>query len=151
VKSALIVYASLSGNTEEVAELIVDELVRSGVSVDTHRIGLGNCLPNPGNYDAMFIGSYTWARGSTPGEVKDFAADLRYKPTPVYAFGTGDTQFGGDEYFCAAAVKLARFYNSPVPPLKIEQSPRGKQENKVRKWVKGVLLIDGNTDQSEST
>lgn len=54
-------------------------------------------------------------------------------------FGTGETQFGGDELFCLAAVKLARFYDSKWQPLKIEQSPRGSQETRVKEWVEGVL------------
>lgn len=96
-------------------------------------------IPNPGEYDAMLIGSFTWDQGATPDEVKDFVADIGYKPEPVYVFGTGDTQFGGDLLFCNAAVKLARFYQSAVAPLRIEQSPRGVQESKVMEWSKGVL------------
>lgn len=139
MRSALIVYASLSGNTEEVAEIIADELAGTNVDIAMHRIGFEDVLPYPSAYGAMFIGSYTWGRGQTPDEVKDFVADIGYKPAPVYVFGTGDTQFGGDELFCAAATKLARFYNSPVPPLKIEQSPRGAQEVMVREWTRNAL------------
>ena len=85
----------------------------------------------------MLIGSFTWEQGATPDEVKDFVADVGYKPENVYVFGTGDTQFGGDALFCNAAVKLARFYASAYEPLKIEQSPRGVQQEKVIEWSKG--------------
>ncbi|WP_153733265.1 flavodoxin [Sporosarcina obsidiansis] len=136
--SFLIAYASWSGNTEEVAELIAENLSREGVKVDTHRIGI-DVLPNVKKYDAFCIGSFTWEKGATPDEVKDFVADIGFKPEPVYVFGTGDTQFGGDDLFCKAAEKLARFYHSPFEPLKIEQSPRGKQEQLVTNWTKGVL------------
>src|SRR5690606_41859260 len=94
---------------------------------------------DPSDYDAMFIGTYTWDLGVTPDEIKDFVADIGYKPEPVYVFGTGDTQFGGDELFCKAADKLARFYDSNIVPLKIEQSPRGTQETKVCEWVRSIL------------
>lgn len=87
----------------------------------------------------MIIGSFTWDKGATPDEVKDFVADVGYKPANVYVFGTGDTQFGGDALFCNAAVRLARFYESNYEPLKIEQSPRGSQEMTVVKWTEGVL------------
>lgn len=135
--SFLIAYASWSGNTAEVAELVASYLEEEGASVTTYRIGTGP-LPNPKQYDAMLIGTFTWDRGATPPIVKDFVADLGYKPNPVYVFGTGDTQFGGDDLFCYAAVKLARFYASPVAPLKIEQSPRGAQQQQVKEWTKGV-------------
>ena len=94
--SFLIAYASWSGNTQEVAELITETLKNEGVEVDTHRIGIG-VIPNIKEYDAFCIGSFTWEKGATPEEVKDFVADVGYKPELVYVFGTGDTQFGGDE------------------------------------------------------
>jgi flavodoxin I len=136
--SFLIVYASWSGNTQEVAEMIEETLVAENIVVTTYRIG-GGVIPNPRDFDAMIFGSFTWEHGSTPDEVKDFVADVGYKPANVYVFGTGDTQFGGDALFCHAAVKLARFYASPYEPLKIEQSPRGVQQEKVIEWSKGVI------------
>ena len=136
--SFLIVYASWSGNTQEVAEMIEETLVAENIAVTTYRIG-GGVIPNPRDFDAMIFGSFTWEQGSTPDEVKDFVADVGYKPDNVYVFGTGDTQFGGDALFCHAAVKLARFYASPYEPLKIEQSPRGVQQEKVIEWSKGVI------------
>jgi len=136
--SFLIVYASWSGNTQEVAEIIEDTLMKADIDVTTYRIGVG-VMPNPRDFDAMIIGSFTWERGATPDEVKDFVADIGYKPPNVYVFGTGDTQFGGDDLFCHAAVKLARFYHSSVTSLRIEQSPRGKQEIDVINWTKGVV------------
>ncbi|MEK4405964.1 flavodoxin [Sporosarcina sp. FSL K6-6792] len=136
--SFLIVYASWSGNTQEVAEMIEETLVAENIAVTTYRIG-GGVIPNPRDFDAMLLGSFTWEQGSTPDEVKDFVADVGYKPDNVYVFGTGDTQFGGDALFCHAAVKLARFYASPYEPLKIEQSPRGIQQEKVIEWSKGVI------------
>ncbi|KAA0955790.1 flavodoxin [Sporosarcina sp. ANT_H38] len=136
--SFLIVYASWSGNTQEVAEMIEETLVTEDIAVTTFRIG-GGVIPNPRDFDAMILGSFTWEEGSTPNEVKDFVADVGYKPDNVYVFGTGDTQFGGDALFCHAAVKLARFYASPYEPLKIEQSPRGIQQEKVIEWSKGVI------------
>ena len=139
IDPALIAYASLSGNTEEVAHLIGDTLDKYGIDVDYYRIWDGGNTPDPSDYDAMVIGSYTWDMGATPDEVKDFAADIGYKPERVYVFGTGDTQFGGDVLFCKAAVKLAKFYETPVEPLKIEQSPRGAQETKVREWAMSIL------------
>lgn len=136
--SFLIAYASWSGNTQEVAKIIEETLMKADMDVTTYRIGVG-VMPNPRDFDAMIIGSFTWERGATPDEVKDFVADIGYKPPKVYVFGTGDTQFGGDDLFCHAAVKLARFYHSDLSPLLVEQSPRGDQEIEVINWTKGVL------------
>lgn len=136
--SFLIAYATWSGNTEEVAELIEEVLLKSNMDVIRYRIGTGP-LPNVSEFDALIIGSFTWDKGATPDEVKDFVADVGFKPPNVYVFGTGDTQFGGDALFCSAAVKLARFYESKYVPLKIEQSPRGTQEIDVINWTEGVI------------
>ncbi|WP_425423260.1 flavodoxin [Sporosarcina ureilytica] len=136
--SFLIAYATYSGNTQEVAELIQETFVSRQVDVTLHRIGSGS-IPDLANFGGMIVGSFTWEKGATPEEVKDFVLDVGYKPAHVYVFGTGDTQFGGDALFCQAAVKLAEFYHSMYPPLKIEQSPRGTQEPEVVKWAEGVL------------
>ena len=136
--SFLIAYATWSGNTQEVAEIIEETLTARGFEVESFRIGEGT-IPNPRKFKAMIIGSFTWDKGATPDEVKDFVADVGYKPANVYVFGTGDTQFGGDALFCNAAVKLARFYESNYAPLKIEQSPRGTQATSVVKWTEGVI------------
>ncbi|KZE39012.1 flavodoxin [Bhargavaea cecembensis] len=133
----LITYATYSGNTKEAAELIADFLEEAGHAVGFHWIG-GEPVPDVSEYDALILGSFTWAEGSVPEEVKNFILDVGYKPENTFIFGTGDTQFGGDALFCRAAVKLARFYESSMPALKIEQSPRGGQEAAVREWTDHV-------------
>ena len=134
----LICYASFSGNTKEVAELIEKRLLEERIDVLVYRIGSG-AIPDPSLFDSMIIGSFTWAKGQTPDDVKDFVYEVGYKPPRVFVFGTGDTQFGGDTLFCNAANKLAKFYHSPYKPLKIEQSPRGSQESTVIRWTEGVI------------
>lgn len=138
----LIAYLSYSGNTKEVAEAIQHKVGGEGMSVDMHEIGIDPPI-DASSYDLIFIGTFTWEYGQTPDEVKDFVLEIGYKPDNVYVFGTGDTQFGGDELFCMAACKLATFYHSRYEPLKIEQSPRGTQESIINTWVEGVL--DGVT------
>lgn len=135
---ALIAYLSYSGNTKEVAEMIEKVLKEKRFQVDMHRIGVTSPI-NPEMYDLICIGTFTWAKGATPIEVKDFVLEIGYKPENMAVFGTGDTQFGGDELFCLAAVKLAKFYNSHWEPLKIEQSPRGSQEKIVKEWIEGII------------
>lgn len=139
--SFLIAFASWSGNTEEVSQLIQDTIVERGHEVQMYRIGVGP-IPDPHQFDAMIIGSFTIDQGQTPEEVKDFVYDVGYKPDNVYVFGTGDTQFGGDSMFCLAAEKLGKFYQTRHSVLKIEQSPRGSQEQKVKEWAEGVIEIE---------
>src|SRR5699024_683165 len=131
-------YLSYSGNTEEVAELIEARLRENGVQVDMYEIGFG-IVPNVREYDFLCLGSFTWGYGGTPDEVKDFILEVGYKPENVAVFGTGDTQFGGDELYCLAVDQLVRFYQSKWTDSKIEQSHRGHQETYVNELVEGVL------------
>ncbi len=131
-------YLSYSGNTKEVAEIVESKLKEENVLVDNHRIGIDPPI-DPEYYDIIFIGTFTWELGATPDEVKDFVLEIGYKPDNIAVFGTGDTQFGGDDLYCKAVDKLGKFYRSRWNGLKIEQSPRGSQERKVESWVEGVL------------
>jgi flavodoxin I len=133
-----IAYLSYSGNTEETAELMQKKLLSRGVTVDMHRIGIDPPI-HPPNYDVLLLGTFTWANGTTPDEVKDFVLEIGYKPSNIAVFGTGDTQFG---FFCGAVDKLVTFYGSKWPGLKIEQSPRGSQEILIDTWLKGVMQHD---------
>ena len=128
VKTAVI-YATISGNTKEVAELIAKES-----SADL--VPMSASPPDLSGYDLLFFGSYTWGDGETPLIVKDFARALGYKPKNVAVFGTGDTQWPD---FCAAVDRLAKFYETKFPTLKIEQSPRGHQEPIITEWTKEVI------------
>lgn len=134
----LIAYLSYSGNTLEVAEMISDKLMEDRIHVDMHRIGVDPPI-NVSDYDYLFIGTFTWDYGCTPDEVKDFVLEVGYKPNNVAVFGTGDTQFGYEDDFCKAVDKLVTFYHSKWNGLKIEQSPRGYQEQLIEEWLEGVL------------
>lgn len=140
MRKAIVAYLTRSGNTQEVAELASKVLRSNGYQVDEYRVGSRTApFPNIRDYDLILFGTYTIGAGHTPVKMKKFVAQVGYKPERVYLFGTGDTQFGGDDLFCNAVTKLAKFYNTPYPVLKIEQSPRGKQEKKVIEWTEGVI------------
>ncbi len=138
----LIAYLSYSGNTEEIAQYIEARLHYDGAEVDTYEIGYG-MIPDVSQYDKIFLGTFTWEYGYTPDEIKDFVSEVGYKPKNIAVFGSGDTQFGGDDLFCRAVDRLVTFYQSPWDGLKIEQSPRGYQERLIDQWLEGVLKYDG--------
>src|SRR5699024_4966049 len=103
-----------------------------------HRIEIDSMV-DVSKYDYILLGTFTWDLGGTPDEVKDFVLDVGYKPNNVAVFGTGDTQFGGDDMFCGAVNRLVKFYHSKWDGLKIEQSPRGYQEQYITEWLEGVF------------
>lgn len=137
--NVLITYLSFSGNTEEIAELLEERMNYEGYQVEKYDILADNWMPNVEEYDLILMGTFTWDLGSTPDEMKDFIIDVGYKPDNVAVFGSGDTQFGGDELYCRAVDKVATFYNSRWETLKVEQSPRGSQEKTIFEWVDKIL------------
>lgn len=135
----IVLYTTMSQNTEEVAEKITEQLKGYGEKTEIYDINMDAPL-ELSKYSKIFIGTYTWEEGSTPIELKDYIYDVGYKPENVYVFGTGETQFG--EHYCLAVDKLSKFYNSKYRGLKIEQSPRGSQEEHINRWVRGIVEVN---------
>lgn len=137
-----IVYSSMSGNTEEVATLIDTTHRRRGDNVkrfEADRIGHKEAQ-SLSSYDLVYFGSYTWADGVLPEEMKDtFRLILKELNVPIRQaalFGTGDKMF---VHFCRAVDEMAYHlskYGIPLAGelLKIEQSPRNQPFN-VRHWT----------------
>ncbi|KGX84966.1 flavodoxin [Pontibacillus litoralis] len=91
----VIAYASMSGNTEEMADLIKEDLEQAGHTVTLEEIDVleAHTLTD---YDGILIGSYTWNDGDLPYEAEEFyedlaEVDLTNKRAAV--FGSGDTAY----------------------------------------------------------
>lgn len=100
--NALIIFASLTGNTEEMANIVAETLEARGISVDildAMQADVQEFL----DYDICLVGSYTYGvDGVLPDEMIDFheelgELDLTGKIFGV--FGSGDDFY---EVFCAA-------------------------------------------------
>lgn len=136
---SLIVYVSYSGNTEEVAVHISERLNEKGVAVDLYDVTYRTEPLALASYDIIFVGSFTWDYGLVPDEMEDFFTITSLEREAVAIFGTGDTQFGGEPFYCKAVDTLRERLKSKWPGLKIEQSPRGRQEVRIDQWVERVL------------
>ncbi|MBY0203445.1 flavodoxin [Paenibacillus polysaccharolyticus] len=132
----LVAYASMTGNTEEIAELIVEGITASGHEADLKSVTDFNAAEVL-NYEGFMIGVYTWGDGELPDEFLDFyeeldELDLHGKRAAV--FGSGDTSY---EQFCGAvdltAEKLKE-RGAEVSPemLKIEYSPLEQEKESCR-------------------
>ncbi|RSK25839.1 flavodoxin [Bacillus sp. HMF5848] len=97
----IIAFASMSGNTEEIADLLKESMGPFNHQIDMMEIEhmeVEDLLP----YDGILIGSYTWGDGDLPYETEDFyedllTLDLTGKRAAV--FGSGDRAY---PKFCAA-------------------------------------------------
>src|SRR5699024_5418749 len=96
---ALIVYASLTGNTRECAEIIKEALEESGAEVEL----MESVYADPEDFlqaDICLVGTYTYGiDGQLPDEMVDFyeeLADVDLFGKVFGTFGSGDTFY--EEY-----------------------------------------------------
>ena len=100
--TAKVIFATITGNNEDIADIIAEELENKGLDVKVEEISQAD----PAELEAVdlcVICPYTYDEGSLPDEGMDFYdelddVDLSGK---VYGVaGSGDTFYG--EYFCTA-------------------------------------------------
>lgn len=146
---ALIVCSSLTGNTKIVADLIQENL-EVQYECNVH-IATPKEKSDISKYDLVLLGSYTWNLGELPIQMKKYLrlifVERETKVFPQFAvFGTGDTQWGGEDLknYCRAVDALyyycEKYANKPISKLKIEQSPVSKhQKEKIFDFVDSVM------------
>ncbi|MGX6969603.1 flavodoxin [Vagococcus bubulae] len=98
-----IVYASMTGNTEGISEIIEDQFIDAGLEVEREE-----CTDVDPDFfedaDICIVATYTYGDGELPFEIEDFFADLEDEDLEDKLFGvvgSGDTEYG--EYFCQSA------------------------------------------------
>ncbi|MED3625120.1 flavodoxin [Neobacillus thermocopriae] len=127
-------YVSLSGNTEEMANILKNTLLSKGCEVDMESLETVE-VQSLLDYDCIFIGTYTWGDGDLPYEAEDFYHELlEYHLTGQNAacFGSGDHAYPN---FCAAVDTISHQLiqcgcNVFPESLKIELDPQ--TEDKIR-------------------
>lgn len=91
--TCLIVYASMSGNTEEIANLIGEGINLEGIAVEVKDILTVDVSQLP-KYDGILLGAYTWGDGDLPDEFLDFydeLGSLNLTGKATAAFGSCDS------------------------------------------------------------
>ena len=98
---AKIVFASMTGNTEEIADIVADKLREKGLDVD-----VDECTTVEAEdfleADLAIVATYTYGDGDLPDEIMDFYEDLAGLDLSgkVYGVvGSGDTFY---DKFCKA-------------------------------------------------
>src|SRR5699024_11055169 len=109
------------------------------IEVDSYDVSDDQMDMDLEQYDLVFLVTFTWDYGSVPEEMVAFLHEVQLESNEVAVFGSGDTQFGGEDIYCRAVEALSAIYKSNWQGLKIEQSPRGSQEGLISKWLERVL------------
>ncbi|MFD6442630.1 flavodoxin [Peribacillus sp. NPDC060186] len=73
----IMIFASMSGNTEEMANTIAEGITEiSGVNIEKIDIMEGPEASILGDYDGILLGAYTWGDGELPDDFLDFYEEL---------------------------------------------------------------------------
>lgn len=134
----IIVYASLTGNTEDMAELIAEGVRSAGAVADLKMVEDCNAVRLL-EYDACLLGAYTWGDGELPDEFADFVdemKELNLAGIRAAVFGSGDTSY---RLYCAAVDELEqrlREFGAVIvqPPLKVEYGPSPEEKVLCREY-----------------
>ncbi len=125
-------YVSMSGNTEDMANILKETLLECGCEVvllDLETVELHSLK----SYDGIFLGAFTWGDGDLPYEVEEFFDELkslRLNGIKAACFGSGDTLY---PKFCMAVDVMASTLKEQgcdvfEEKLKIELSPETDEE-----------------------
>ncbi|HET7658222.1 MAG TPA: flavodoxin [Bacillales bacterium] len=123
----LMVYASMSGNTEDMANEMIDGIKELGLEIDVVEAFEADA-EILSSYDGILIGTYTWGDGELPDELLDFheemqELDLTGKKAAV--FGSFDWSYGDGGVAVDIMQKTLQKLGAEIVQenLKIELSP----------------------------
>ncbi|KUP33184.1 flavodoxin [Bacillus halotolerans] len=135
----LLVYATMSGNTEAMADLIEKGLQEAEAEVDRFEAMDIDDAELFNDYEHIILGTYTWGDGDLPDEFLDLAEEmgaLDFTGKTCAVFGSGDTAY---EYFCGAVDTLEekikeRGGEIVLPSVKVEMNPEGEEEEVLKEF-----------------
>ncbi|MCR2822085.1 flavodoxin [Lederbergia panacisoli] len=96
MKKVILIYTSMTGNTEILVEEVVKGIKQINVDV-TVKEAFDSLPTDLLDYDGFLIGTYTWEGGEIPDEFMDFFEELDHVKLlgkKAAVFGSGDSYYG---------------------------------------------------------
>ena len=131
--TAKVVFATITGNNEDCADIITEALEDLGVEVDETEISQTDAAELK-DYDINVIVPYTYDEGALPEEGPDFSDDLAELDLSgkIYGVaGSGDTFY--EEFYCVAVDKFSEALTKAnatkgTADLKINLAPESQED-----------------------
>ncbi|WP_368086654.1 flavodoxin domain-containing protein [Bacillus sp. cl95] len=140
-KKVAIIYASITGNTKELIEILCDFFQEYPIKVYKFQVGDFQ-LPNLSQFDAVIIGTYTWGSGEIPEEMIPIYQSFEMKDVNKLVTGVAGT---GDKFYpnyCGAVDKFRDMlfvHTELAATLKIELNPQTKDLTKCKQFVDSLV------------
>lgn len=136
----IMVYASMTGNTEEMAEEIAKGIRDIGGVVDVKSV-MDAEASELEQYDAILLGAYTWGDGELPDEFLDFYEEMKgisLEGKRAAVFGSCDSAY--DAYGAAVDILIEKLTQVGakvvLPGLKVELTPTSKDVEECKMFGK---------------
>lgn len=142
----LILYGSLTGNTEYVAQKIQQILNNAKKTVELKNANQA-AAEELNDYQYLVLGSSTWDEGQLQYDFESFVTELNANPPDlkgkkIAVFGCGDTSY---DQFCAAVNTLEEKFQALggekiIDGLKIDGVPQlPENETKIEEWAQELV------------
>lgn len=137
----ILLFASMSGNTEMMADAVEEGVRTAGSDVESIDIMYGFEIENLNNYDGILLGAYTWGDGELPDDFFEFyddldSIDLTGKKAAV--FGSCDSAY--PQYGAAVDLLINKLKERGADifsdGLKVELTPDEQEEEVCRTFGK---------------
>lgn len=143
---AAIVYASMTGNNEEIAGIVEEEFEKYGVEVDTTEVSQADAEDFE-DVDICVVATYTYSDvgdGVLPDEAVDFYDDLKELDLSGKVYGTcgsGDTFY---DAFCTSVDDFAKAFDETgaikgAESVKIDLAPEDDDIKKLEAFTKALV------------
>ncbi|WP_339170033.1 flavodoxin [Anoxybacillus sp. FSL W8-1294] len=129
---AIMIFTSMTGNTEEMAEAIAEGVREQGIELDVKEV-LDAVAVELEQYDGILLGAYTWGDGELPDDFLDFYdelddVDLTGKKAAV--FGSCDSSY--EKYGAAVDILIEKLQERGaevvLEGLKVELTPTNEEK-----------------------
>lgn len=140
MSNLIVIYASMSGNTEEMADAVVEGMKGEGVEPIVKNV-MDARGEEIANYEGIALGAYTWGDGELPDEFLDFYEEmetLQLQGKKAIVFGSCDSAYS--EYGAAVDTLTAKLKQLGaeviLEGLKVELRPSASDKEVCRNYGK---------------
>lgn len=155
MSNIILIYASMTGNTEEMSEAVAEGIREEGGELVMKSVLDAN-VSELKQYEGILLGTYTWGDGDLPDEFLDFYDEmdhiqLKYKRAAV--FGSCDSAYLAYGAAVDTLIEKLKELGADVvlPGLKIEMTPSSQDKETCKEFGRQFVrqLIgrkEANTD-----